>query len=101
MATEYGKSMPAEFGNWMSTGRGDVKSVKYWTLNTTNKLMEKCMNVICMNSKYARIDAINTKNKFVELTLLSVRRGPILEIQVGDSLKKYTLDNDHIPLSLN
>ena len=51
MAAEYGKRIPSECGKWMSTGSSDVKSVEYWTLNTTNKLMEKCMDVICLNTK--------------------------------------------------
>ena len=45
----------------MSTGKSDIQSVEYRTLNTTNKLMEKFMDVICMTTKYARIKAMNTK----------------------------------------
>ena len=55
----------------MNTRRDDVRSVKYWTLNTTNKFMKKCMGVVRMNTKYVSTKAINTKNKFVELTQFS------------------------------
>ena len=66
--------MSAECGKWMNTGRDDVQSVKYWTLNTTNKVMERYMDVKCMNTKYARTETRNTKNNFVEFAQLSVRR---------------------------
>ena len=70
--------MSAECGKWMNTGRDDVQSVKYWTLNTTNKVMERYMDVKCMNTKYARTETRNTKNNFVEFTQLSLRRQHIL-----------------------
>ena len=70
--------MSGESGKWMNTGREDVQIVKYWILNTTNKVKERCMDVKCMNTKYARTETRNTKNNFVELTQLSVRRDHIL-----------------------
>ena len=33
--------------------------------------MKKCMGVVRMNTKYVSTKAINTKNKFVELTQFS------------------------------
>ena len=70
--------MSGECGKWMNTGRDDVQIVKYWILNTTNKVKERCMDVKCMNTKCARTETSNTKNNFVELTQLSVRREHIL-----------------------
>ena len=58
----------------MSTGISDVMTVEYWTLNTTNKPMEKCMDVVRINTKYAKTEARNTRNKSVDLTQLSLRR---------------------------
>ena len=66
--------MPAECGKCMSTGISDVMTVEYWTLNTTNKPMEKCMDVVRINTNYAKTEARNTRNKSVDLTQLSLRR---------------------------
>lgn len=68
----------------MSIRRSDGKCVEYWILNTTNKLMENCTAVICMNKKYSKTGAINTRNKFVDLTQLSVQR----ELILGNSTTK-------------
>lgn len=105
----------------MNAGKSDVKSMKCWNHNTTNKLMEKCMNVIFMNKKHTRTEARRTENKFVEFTIYPYKESQYRETvslspfivetiinkclgtpcQLEDSLRKDTCNNDHIRLSLN